>query len=392
MQGLVVTSRDTSRLRRFFCLITVLGMCFSIPALALNTAPTITTDIKMGYAMNQNGFGWPSLWNAPLDNNNRNGFYMSLARIGLHYRPDSQSRAVLRFHATGGSHTDPYANIIDQAYYERLYKGWNIRLGWQPVLSPHQGIQVDDMDAETIVRTLIARNSVVHRRQFGYTDIGVMAERKWLDDKLQTQIMLRNGTLNDNVPYQPAGQIGAPIHALGWDFALIYQLSSQMRLTSFLGILGSGGYHDFFGSNDFWHPDRWLQQNQMNEGGLSVDYAQGKMRYRAEWTLLAVRHIGGIGANGKDEIKSWGQNLFAFYDWKPKHTSYAYMEYIDQTDGFTHNDNLLLLHLGHRFSPIQEDRSLQILAEYCRGYEETSTGSANVVANDQVVVELRKSF
>lgn len=360
-------------------LLTVIFLALARPSAALDKVEW-SGGAQLGYNLGQNGQGWPKLWQDPLANQNRGGFYIRQLRV----------RALLPFDSTFSAVFVANALFADvqEAYLQKRWGAYTFTAGKFRGAGLRSGTGTDEFEQLAVRRPFYTLLWANYTNLLDFRDYGVQGERSFLDGRLQAKLFFHNANGEDLMVDEPSFGSGRTTQALGLDYEMDYRVSPFTLIGGHAGALGDREWSEYLGSHGFWRADYWFKTNPVAD--LSAFHQMDFTRFHMlnEAMLLYDRRV--LVAPDSTALKVWGVSTMARFDTGRRWSPFFRYEFTDPTDGLNADDALHIVTLGTVFRPSPENYpNLKLTGEYVRTLEQ---GGLNTIGNDVLFVQTQMTF
>lgn len=360
------------------------GLALAVWAASAASAvdPQWRGGLMMGYSYGQNGQGWPSPWNDPLNNHNRGGFQVSQARVQGILPFDSTFKGVITGNIIG---LDPQEVYLEKAWGEYRFKAGKFRGA-----GLRSGSGSDEFDFTTPNRPRYARLWGHYKKTHNFRDFGLQGERDFFSGRFRNRLFFHNANGQNVFNDEPSFPAGPTTQALGLDYAAEFRISPYNQVGGHVGALANEEWDEFIGGHDFWEAQYWFKSNALVDA--SVNHQMDFPRFHMENEALVMSHRTLPDADGTSMI-TWGFSSLVRFDqvdsarrWSP----YLGFEFVDNSDGRFPNDALSMVKAGTLFRPSPVSYpDMRLTAQYVRALEE---GGENSFPNDILYVHYQMRF
>jgi hypothetical protein len=316
---------------------------------------------------------------APLNNENRGGFYISDFRL----RSDWNLGHGLTLHAQGNLMTLDF----QEAYLEGQKGTWTLRLGKFRGAGLKSMVGFDEYDQPTVTPQYYAGLWAGINRIFGRRDFGLQIEKSHADGQFQHRFFAHNASWQNPAPYTPNYALGAPAQVVGFHYAWDWTVGRGHGLGGHLGGRANQAWDEFIGEHEFWEAAYWFKTNAVVDGSMYHLYEGNGIKLMTEAMLLSNR-------NARNPVDStfeitWGGSFLVSKRlnswWEP----YGRYELTDPTDGRNNNDALHLFTMGTLLRMGSNFPNWLWKMEAVRIQEE---GFVNSYGNDLISLQLQGTF
>jgi hypothetical protein len=340
----------------------------------------LSGGVQMGYNLGQNGQGWPKLWEDPLANQNRGGFYLRNLRAMAVFPFDSTFSGVIVGNLAFAS--------VDEAYLQKRWGAYVLKAGKFRGAGLRSGSGIDEFERITIRPQYYANLWEDNKRLTAFRDLGIQGERTFLDGSLTAKLFFHNANGQNVLLDEPSNGSGSSTQALGIDYEMDYRVSRFTLIGGHAGARGNREWSEFAGSHGFWRADYWFKTNPLVDFSAFHQMDFPRFHLFSEAMLLYDRTTRVLPDS--TALKSWGVSTMARFDAGRRWSPFLRYEFTDPTDGLVNDDALHIATLGTIFLPSPENHpALKLTGEYVRVLEE---GGRNRYGNDVLYVQLQTVF
>jgi hypothetical protein len=333
-----------------------------------------------GYNLGENGQGWPKLWEDPLANQNRGGFYLRQLR----------AKAVLPFDSTFSGVL--VANVlfadVQEAYLQKSWGRWLLKGGKFRGAGLRSGSGTDEFERLTVRPPFYAQLWNFYKRTFDFRDFGVQGEGSFLEGRLQAKLFFHNANSENLLLEEPSIPSGKTTQALGLDYEMDYRVSRFTTIGGHVGAMGDREWGEFVGRHGFWRADYWFKTNPFVDFSAYQQMDFANFHLLNEAVLMYNRRE--LVPPDSTALKTWGVSTMARFEAGPRWSPFLRYEFSDPTDGLVQDDALHIVTLGTLFRPApQTHPEFTLTGEYVRVLEE---GGRNLAGNDVLYAQAQIVF
>jgi|GEM_PF-3080042 len=347
---------------------------------AQRLVPKLSGGLQMGYALGQNGQGWPKPWVDPLTNLNRGGFYIDQVRLNAELPLDSSFAAFAKFN---------FIKLdVPEVYVRKEWKRWIFTAGKFRGAGLHSAVSQDEFEIPTVLKPFYSRNWQAQSRRFDSRDLGIQVETSHFGEKFKHRLFAHNANFQTFRGEEPSYYQGEATQVLGFDYAWDLQLPDSNAIGGHVGALADHEWDEFLGPHDFWEATYWFKANPLVSGSFYHELRGDSWQWTSEMLLRANRRL----RNDVDSSASqaWGVMTQFSKRHSPRYQSVWRYEFYDPSDGYYPDDNLHLVTAGLNYwpSPFRLPQ-VKFLAEYVRVMEQDFV---NTAGNDILYLQTQMTF
>lgn len=341
---------------------------------------TFSGGTQMGYNDGQNGYPWPALFEDPLHNNNRAGFYISQTRLAARLTFDSTFTATAVWNAI--------FNDLQEAYLEKHWGDYVFRAGKFRGAGLKSGTGTDEFGRDLVNAPRYARVWSFYTHLMNFRDFGIEGERDFRGGGIRNRLFIHNANGEDVLNDEPSFVAGKATQVLGFDYALDWRISPYTVWGGHIGMEADRGWDEFTGNHEGWKVQYWFKSNSVADASLNHQMDVGRFHMFNEAMIMYLRALP-APADGAP-TKSWGVSSQIRFDHSDRWSSLFRYEFFDGSDGYFPDDALHSATLAAVFRPDPfAYPGMKVTAEYVRTYEETLE---NLIANDLFICQFQMAF
>ncbi len=352
---------------------------FSVPdSPAADLSPEWSAGLIMGYNLGQNGMSWPAL-EAPLNNNNRGGFYVSQTRL----------QSVVHFDSTFMAMAVGNAIMLDlqEVFLQKTWGDWRLKAGKFRGAGLKSGSGTDEFDLTAARRPLYTRFWAHYKRTLNFRDFGIQGERDFFSGRMRNRLFFHNANGQNVINDEPSYYAAPPTQVLGLDYAMDVLVSPYTTVGGHIGALASREWDEFIGAHDFWEAQYWFKTNPLVDASFYHHMTFPRFHMENEALIMQNRTL----RDAEDKaMMTWGVSTLSRFDYFRRWSPYFAYEFTDHSDGLYNDDAVHMIKLGTRFRPSPEKYAgMRFTGEYARALEENGS---NPIANDGFYLQFQMVF